>query len=250
VFDIHHKLRGLTSLPSCHLSQVHKIQHKATKKISWGLNKVWSKDKHWCCQWRTGHCPVPRPRHQRTSRSRVFWEALCYNSLNCPVCTEHCSVSQRSNGQLRQRLTTMYSKSEQCASQKSELRSQNAPDCPVTQKDKGLQWSTAPNANGQLTWHAPDCPMCPSTTTAEIVVRAINTTQPPHSSHPSLLHFSFNTRAKANTPKTQSKRWIYSKLQKSTQLLKDLREDQLCFFCCSCCLDCFLLLTLIPLSAL
>jgi hypothetical protein len=28
------------------------------------------------------------------------------------------------------------------------------------------------------------------------------------------------------------------------QLLSDLREGDLCFFCCSCCLDCFLLLTL------
>jgi hypothetical protein len=44
VFDVHHKPRGLTSLPSCHLSQVHKVQHKPTKNISWELYKVWSKD--------------------------------------------------------------------------------------------------------------------------------------------------------------------------------------------------------------
>jgi hypothetical protein len=36
VFDVHHKPRGLTSLPSCHLSQAHKVQHKPTKKVSWG----------------------------------------------------------------------------------------------------------------------------------------------------------------------------------------------------------------------
>ena len=30
------------------------------------------------------------------------------------------------------------------------------PDCPVTQDDKRLQRSTAPNPNGLLTWHAPD----------------------------------------------------------------------------------------------
>jgi hypothetical protein len=36
VFDVHHKPRGLTSLPSYHLSQVHKVQHKPTKKVSWG----------------------------------------------------------------------------------------------------------------------------------------------------------------------------------------------------------------------
>jgi hypothetical protein len=39
VFDAHHKPRGL----SCHLPQVHKVQHKPTKKLSWGLYKVWSK---------------------------------------------------------------------------------------------------------------------------------------------------------------------------------------------------------------
>jgi hypothetical protein len=36
VVDVHHKPRGLTSLPSYHLYQVHKVQHKPTKKISWG----------------------------------------------------------------------------------------------------------------------------------------------------------------------------------------------------------------------
>jgi hypothetical protein len=45
VFDVHLKPHGLTSLPSCHLSRVHKVQHKPTKKISWELYKVWSKDK-------------------------------------------------------------------------------------------------------------------------------------------------------------------------------------------------------------
>jgi hypothetical protein len=59
----------------------------------------------------------------------------------------------------------------------------------------------------------PDCPACPSTATAGIVVGAINTPNHLYSSYPSLLHFSFNTRAKANTPKTQSKHSIYSKLQ-------------------------------------
>jgi hypothetical protein len=27
------------------------------------------------------------------------------------------------------------------------------PDCPVHHKDERLQWSTAPNTNGRLTWH-------------------------------------------------------------------------------------------------
>jgi hypothetical protein len=49
--------------------------------------------------------------------------------------------------------------------QKSEVRTEKLehiglsgvpPDCPVPQEDKGLQRSTTPNPNGQLTWHAPD----------------------------------------------------------------------------------------------
>jgi hypothetical protein len=32
VFDVHHKPHGLTSLPSCHLSQAYKVQHKPRKK--------------------------------------------------------------------------------------------------------------------------------------------------------------------------------------------------------------------------
>jgi hypothetical protein len=63
-------------------------------------------------------------------------------------------------------------------------------DCPVSQEDKGLQWSTAPNPNGLLTLQAPDSEQChvrcttglsgvPSTATARLVVGAINTPQPP-----------------------------------------------------------------------
>jgi hypothetical protein len=131
-----------------------------------------------------------------------------------------CPVSQLSNGQMRQRLTAVNSKKVNNA----QVRSQNAPDCSVQQEDKRLQRSNAPNSNGLLTWQAPDSEQypvqcttrlsgVPSTTTARIVVGAINTPNHHHSSHPSLLHFSFNTRAKANTSKTQSKHSIDSKLQ-------------------------------------
>jgi hypothetical protein len=34
------------------------------------------------------------------------------------------------------------------------------PDCPMPQEDKVLQYSTAPNPNGLLTWHAPDNEQC------------------------------------------------------------------------------------------
>jgi hypothetical protein len=115
-----------------------------------------------------------------------------------------CPVSQRNNDQLRQRSTA-----ERSDRQKSEysLRCQIAPDCPVPQEDRRLQRSTAPNPNGRLTWHAltvnnvvsgapPDCPVCPLTATAGIVVGAINTPNHHHSSHPSIPTSSFNTRAK------------------------------------------------------
>jgi hypothetical protein len=131
----------------------------------------------------------------------------------------------------------------------------------VQLEDKGLQRSTAPNPNRQLTWHAPDTEHChvwcttglsgaPSTTMARIVVEAINTLQPPSfkSSKFSELHIQY--KSKGNTPKTQSKHSIPSKTQKSTLLLRDLIEDHLCFFCCSCRLDFFLLPTLTLLSAL
>jgi hypothetical protein len=94
----------------------------------------------------------------------------------------------------------------------SEVRaeSQNDRTCPVQLEDKGLQWSTAPNPNGQLTWHAPDIEQChvwcttglsgvPSTATARIVVGAINTPNHHYSSHPSFLNSTFNTRAKDYT---------------------------------------------------
>jgi hypothetical protein len=59
--------------------------------------------------------------------------------------------------------------SEQCTEQKSEVRNAKLerirlsgvpPDCPVPQEDKGLQWSTTPNPNSRLTWHAPDSEQC------------------------------------------------------------------------------------------
>jgi hypothetical protein len=67
-------------------------------------------------------------------------------------------MEQRStapNGRLRWR---QYS--EQSRSQKSEVQSQNAPNYPVLQEDKGLQRSIAPNHNGRLTWHAPGSEQC------------------------------------------------------------------------------------------
>jgi hypothetical protein len=108
VFDVHHKPRKLTSLPSCHLSQVHKVQHKPRKKLSCGLNQVWSKDMHWCCQWQTGHClvctghcPVPHAEQHSNIPLSVFSKG--HSTIIHWTIRWHrtCSVSQRSNGHLR-----------------------------------------------------------------------------------------------------------------------------------------------------
>jgi hypothetical protein len=82
------------------------------------------------------------------------------------------------------------------------------PYCPVPQEDKGLQWTTAPNPNGLLTWQASEIEQChvqcttglsvvPSTTTARIVVGAINTAQPPpfKSSKFSDLHIQYKSKS-------------------------------------------------------
>jgi hypothetical protein len=79
----------------------------------------------------------------------------------------------------------------------------------VPQEDKELKWSTAPNPNGLLTWQAPDseqyhvrCTIglsgVPSTTTARIVVGAINTSQPPpfKPSKPPTLHIQYKSKDK------------------------------------------------------
>jgi hypothetical protein len=71
-------------------------------------------------------------------------------------CAQNCPVGQRSNSQLHPTVKC----GEHWTVQKLEPQSQNAPDCPVSQEDKGLQRSTAPNPNSRLTWHAPDNEQC------------------------------------------------------------------------------------------
>jgi hypothetical protein len=81
--------------------------------------------------------------------SREFRGALRYNSPDCPV-IQRSNGSQRANG----RLCRAYC-GEQCRAevraQKSEVTGLSgvAPDCPVQQKDKRLQRSTALNPNGR-----------------------------------------------------------------------------------------------------
>jgi hypothetical protein len=115
------------------------------------------------------------------------------------------------------------------------------PDYPVPQEGKGLQRSTAPNPNDLLTWQAPDSEQChvryttglsdvPSTTTARIVVGAINTPQPPpfKRSKPPTLIIQYKSKGKHS--KDIIKAFNPLQAPKSTQLLRDLREDHLCSF--------------------
>jgi hypothetical protein len=122
------------------------------------------------------------------------------------------------------------SNSEQCRSHKLELQSQNAPDCLVPQEDKGLQWSTGPNPNGQLTWHAPDNEQCHVRCTTGLSGVPIDNNdwnsawgykypQPPPfkpSKTPTLL---IQYKSKTIHSKTQSKDQILSKLQNQLKYL-------------------------------
>jgi hypothetical protein len=164
VFDVHHKPYELTSLPSCHLSQLHKVQHKPTKKVSWGNStKFGAKTKGAA----SGTPDTVRCLGRGTSRtgcSRVFSARVCYNSQDCSLC--HRTI-RWANG------TTVNFSTVDCADEwtvdRAEVRTTKSectglsgvpPDCPVPQEDKWLQWSNAPNLNGWLTWHAPDSEQC------------------------------------------------------------------------------------------
>jgi hypothetical protein len=96
------------------------------------------------------------------------------------------------------------------------------PDCPVQLEDKGLQRSIAPNPNGKLTWHASDTEQCPvrcttrlsgapSTATTIIVVRAINTPQPPPFKSSKFSELNIRYKSKILHSKTQSIDQILSK---------------------------------------
>jgi hypothetical protein len=112
------------------------------------------------------------------------------------------------------------------------------PDCPVQQKDKGFQRSTTPNPNGRA--DVDDCLVHHRTVrcahrqqrqpTARKCLGAINTPNHLIQSHPSILNFPFNTRAKPTTQRHIQKHSIHSKFPKSTLVLKELREDHLCSF--------------------
>jgi hypothetical protein len=88
-----------------------------------------------------------RPAALRTGNSWKFWGVLRYNSPDCPLC--HRTVRWASGATIPC-LPTVDCAELQCATasrQKSERKSQRAPDCPVQLEDKRLQRSTAPNPN-------------------------------------------------------------------------------------------------------
>jgi hypothetical protein len=121
VVDVHHKPRGLTSLPRCLLSQVHKVQHKPRKKFSWGLNLIWSKGLESVLP--VAHRTVsgaPGRAALKPATLGFLHGTLCYNSPDCPVCTGTCPVCQRSNGNMA---PTVDCHSEQC---KLEVRAEKS----------------------------------------------------------------------------------------------------------------------------
>jgi hypothetical protein len=137
------------------------------------------------------------------------------------------------------------------ASQKSERKSQRAPDCPVQQDDK--------SSNGRPALNPNDCADVACTGQCIVSVRwrtrlsgvpiasriqptarsgweAINT--PNHLIHinPSISEFPFIARAKPNTPRhNQSNQSTQSPKINSSAL--GLVRGSLVFFCCSCRLD-------------
>jgi hypothetical protein len=146
----------------------------------------------------------------RTSHSREFRDTLRYNLPDCPVC--HRTVRRASGA------TAPYAPTVDCAestvmnnvAQKSEVTvlSGGAPDRPVQQDDKALQWSTAPNTNERADverigqWVTVRCARRQQTSpTTRKWLRAINTPNHLIQSHPSIPSFSFIARAKFNTPR-------------------------------------------------
>jgi hypothetical protein len=129
------------------------------------------------------------------------------------------------NGRLR-----CHMNSEQCASQKSEQRSQNTPDCPVPQEDKRLQRSTAPNPNGLLTWHALDSEQCHVRCTTRLSGVPIDSNgwnsgwgykypQPPPFKPSKFSELHIQYKSKSIHSKTHSKDQILSKPQNQLNCL-------------------------------
>jgi hypothetical protein len=101
VFDVHHKPRGLTSLPSCHLSQVHKVQHKPTKKMSWGT--LQSLEQKQVLVQAVAHRTLSGAQAKAPHDLAALGFSQSHSSIihRTIRCASDYPVSQRSNGQLR-----------------------------------------------------------------------------------------------------------------------------------------------------
>jgi hypothetical protein len=156
-----------------------------------------------------------------------------------------------------QRLTapTIVYKSEQCVNSARTARAESEQHqkahrtvnstCPVHRRTvrwphmSELQWS---NPNGWVTWLAHRTVRCAlrqqPLPTATLVVRAINTLQPPHFKASKFSSNTFNTRALDFTPRHKSKDQILSKSQTHSKDLVACERD-ICVHLSSCRLDRF-----------
>jgi hypothetical protein len=163
-----------------------KVQHKPINIQVRDPNSKEQKEPKCDVVWRTGLSGVPpdsvlctRTVQSLSSHSWVFVGALRYNSLGCPV-------SQWATTICTQRSTAKVTDAWTVQQQKSEPRSQRAPDCPVLQGDKAPMVDFAPNPNGWVTWRRTGQPTVPP----QLLLwwlRAINT--PPTTTTPSIQDF-------------------------------------------------------------
>jgi hypothetical protein len=110
-----------------------------------------------------------------------------------------------------------------------------APDCPVPQEDNGSNGRLLPNPNSWVTWRRTQLSGAPIASslppTAYWWLRAINTPNHHNSKQPSVLKFSFHTRASAFNPRHNSKDQKPLQVLNSFQSPSDLRESVSVFFC-------------------
>jgi hypothetical protein len=115
------------------------------------------------------------------------------------------------------------------------------PDSQVQQENKRLQRSTAPNPNGLLTCQASDNEQCHVRCTTKLSGVPIDSNgwnsgwgnkypQPPPFKPSKLPTLLIQYKSKSKQSKDTIKAFNPLQAPKSTQLLRDLREDHLCSF--------------------
>jgi hypothetical protein len=182
-----------------HVLQVYKVQHKSRKNLVRGHNLIGAKELECAEKWCTGLSGVP-PDSVRCTRT-VQLEPATLENFRARSTIIHRTVrcaTKLSDEPAEQRLPACQRSPARMnsASQKSERRSQRAPDCPVQQDDIGSNGRPALNPNGcddvartgqctvTVRWRtglsgAPIASRNQPTTRSGW--EAINTSQPPHS---------------------------------------------------------------------